>query len=742
MGAEIEGLYSLAEDAVMTTGVSVADLEFSARNVSSLTQELNKLGLMHSYTYDTANGQDRSPREIYNLTLQMSVGVAALDSGVDFIDLPPYRIPTMTSSDAFAVTDVQVFAPALQLKNKKNISKSAFAPQSEARRFALETARLRAIKTLLEDGKISSEKSKSLTSGMDVKEAIKEQEARFNAWESQVRQFQAEPTYLRVRAAHRKAEALNAKLNKKNIASFDRPGVVWEYQAHTKARTYALVATAVVSAVVLSACGGAAATEVAPTADPISAELAKVMGDQNWSGTIVRVTDEQGNSQEAPLGANSSLSELFSGVSLTGNLVTPENGRAFQFERINIVGLEKEAVILRLLDTTQGQKVLIELLINSGIKLADGSMEYTLTTRTGQNLGDKIIVDTAGHMFLRLADNPVTTTKNEARELLIVKLDAQSAPPTEPPKSPDSAVQFIKFSTGISATPVSEPATAESPATPPPTSPGNEAPATQTAPAGLEGGKPGSDEKGAFIELNGIKYRQRDIINPVTGEKTQIWAGSINTNEGLIALYDEEKQSNDLGWNDQIQIQTLVDPRVPGASVVPLMSYIQSDKLLTGKTFSSTFFLEFARSRGVNSPDDSYSLRDVTFDFTSFAGSSEWFIPQKGIQEDSVTLIRRVEDLPVVEGNGVRKVQDPNDSTNYFYVRTYSVNKKLVTEIASTTSLDKLTPKQIAFMALLGPMSVILGEDQVQNNYSTDVSIYAGLATQSSSPYFSFTPRK
>jgi hypothetical protein len=258
-------------------------------------------------------------------------------------------------------------------------------------------------------------------------------------------------------------------------------------------------------------------------------------------------------------------------------------------------------------------------------------------------------------------------------------------------------------------------------------------------------GTQGKDDKGIYIEANGVKNRQIELVDPVTGETTTVWAFSAIEGEQMIALVDYPKEENANGWGDQIKSQLLVDPRVSGSAKFPVMSYNQDEWLLgqDGKTptFSGVFYPFLESSRAVNTPGMLNRLDNVIYHFTTSAGAYDWKIAYKDDGSDATTIIRRVEDLHLVEGNGVKKIQDPYNGDNHFYIKMYSVNKKLVTEIASEVSLDQLSDKEKAFMMMFGQLSVILTEDQVKNMDISNIKSLVNMALESKFPYIVLTPK-
>ena len=160
-------------------------------------------------------------------------------------------------------------------------------------------------------------------------------------------------------------------------------------------------------------------------------------------------------------------------------------------------------------------------------------------------------------------------------------------------------------------------------------------------------------------------------------------------------------------------------------------------------TFNNVFFLFFTQSRGINdkaAPANDIRSNSVSFTFDTSAGSFEWQASTKVNGEQNImTVIRNINDLPLEKGNGVTQYQDPYSGSNHFRVKMYAVDKKLYCEIASELSLDKLSQKELAAMALFGPISIISGQNQITQQYWSNIDQYAGLAIQQSNPFFTFT---
>jgi len=96
---------------------------------------------------------------------------------------------------------------------------------------------------------------------------------------------------------------------------------------------------------------------------------------------------------------------------------------------------------------------------------------------------------------------------------------------------------------------------------------------TQTPDPNAPQGTPGQDSIGRYIEANGMKNRQIKLVDPVTGATTKIWVRSLNAGEKPIPIFDVVKAANDVGNNDQLFFQLLVDPSVPGAEIVPIFNH-------------------------------------------------------------------------------------------------------------------------------------------------------------------------
>jgi hypothetical protein len=235
-------------------------------------------------------------------------------------------------------------------------------------------------------------------------------------------------------------------------------------------------------------------------------------------------------------------------------------------------------------------------------------------------------------------------------------------------------------------------------------------------------GTPGVDALGPYIEQDGVKYRQIELAN---GES--IWAFSINEGENPIPILDLT-DANNAGTNDQMLFQLVVDPRVSGSESLPILSHPILDKPVTGHivTFHNAFLPFFTSSRGIlNKQAPFFDIKDnkVKYSFATPLGSFEWQASTKIKNEQNITtIIRRMEDLPLLDdnSNGVVMYSDKSDSSKYFLVKMYTVEGKLFCEIASSVPLNEMNHLQLAEIALF-PIAVIKSDNHSVNQRIVDV---------------------
>jgi hypothetical protein len=259
-------------------------------------------------------------------------------------------------------------------------------------------------------------------------------------------------------------------------------------------------------------------------------------------------------------------------------------------------------------------------------------------------------------------------------------------------------------------------------------------------------GTPSMDDKGPYVEVNKVKVRPYEIQSP--NENTQIWAGSLNVGEMPIPMEDQGE-----GFVLMPNL-VLVDQRVPGADTISLYDHPAQHVPLPGEhhKYNTRFPGWLNDSRGTIKDATGAFITNTKFPFKTPLGSFEWWASNSldaiySGQQTITTLIRREQDMPVVKDrtNGVVKYVDPSDSDNYFLMKLYvnpaDPDHKLVVEIASHKSLEKLTPLQRAMLIELGPFFVIAGEDQRNNQYWNDTYDIMQTAVDKDIPFITFTPR-
>jgi hypothetical protein len=252
------------------------------------------------------------------------------------------------------------------------------------------------------------------------------------------------------------------------------------------------------------------------------------------------------------------------------------------------------------------------------------------------------------------------------------------------------------------------------------------------APQGISGG----DDKGSYIEVDGVKYRQIELVDPKTAEKTKIWAGSLDVGEKPVPLLEDNLQL--------LLFQILIDSKTLNADHVPTIKHSSFSDVKNVLRFHAGFSRFFMDSRGVTRENANTSIiSNARFKFTTTAGEFEWQATTESLmdkQRVNTIIFRNFDSLK--EGDkGVIKYPDLLNAKNYFLVKPYVVDGQLVGEVASKISFDQLTNKELSLAILIVPIPILTGDDLVHNLYLDRMLGFINLAVQPTYPIFEFIPR-